>query len=162
MDYKKHKILKILKNFLLVIACIYVMFLVFNLYLLYLSVDKKYANQKYDYTRAKLCYECARGIKDGICPKIKINMEGMNPYYPRAVEYTGKVEYIIRAYCQLTSNKINEDLIIKHDYCYSGDWMDRSDYLGMFSEAPSKNKIYSEILKGPNFLFELFLPIPSV
>ncbi len=157
---------KKLKIIFLIIILYLVASVALSLYMGNLNVSSRYAEQLYDYTRAKLCYECVSGNKDGICPKINRDpslvgyVEGINPSYPVAREYEGEVnraELLQKiTYGDLNENEINEDLVIKYDYCYYKDGTQDGDYLTGFYTKPDKIS-YSQQLRNPNFYFGAIL-----
>lgn len=158
---------KLFKVTLVIIGVYLVTSLALNLYSLYYSVNNRYATQKYDYEHAKLCYECANGLKTGICPKINQNpslsgyADGMNPVYPKAQEYSGDVKHselsTKQTYNQLNSNEINDDFIVTHDYCYYRDWTAENNHIGLFSKEPDKGELYFESLKNPGIYYSILV-----
>jgi len=154
---RKSKTFKIIISIALVYLVGSFIFIVVGLYN---DVNAEYSEQTYDYTRAKFCYECARGEKDGICPKIN-KKEEVEISYPNAKEYEkyndGRSVNMYRMGVEqkrkLKSYKINENLIIQNDYCYPSDWTDNAKYLSDSVFQPNKSAIYFRELTDPEFYF---------
>jgi hypothetical protein len=131
---------------------------------IYPILKSEYSEQTYNYVRAKFCYECARGEKSGICPKINRDVdlagyvEEVNATYPFATEYNKALPRVygglpLEEKRNLKVEEIGEDLILKNDYCYYRDWTNNADYLSGFVGRPNKIKFYYDLLLNPKYYF---------
>jgi len=175
---KKQKILKrkiplinmkkSVKIILIVILIYLVLSTMIQLIRLNSYVKTEYSEQTYNYIHAKLCYECAFGNKTGICPEINRDgnlagyVEGINAIYPNAEEYGGNLPKnrfftATDEYKNLKISEINEELIIKNDYCYYRDWTENADYLSGFCPEPNKGELYSKSLLNKDFYISILV-----
>jgi hypothetical protein len=169
---KKQKILKekiplinmkkSVKIILIVILIYLVLSTIIQLIRLNSYVKTEYSEQTYNYIHAKLCYDCASGNKTGICPEINRDgnlagyVEGINAIYPHAEEYVGNLPKN-KFFTYTDISEINEELIIKKDYCYYRDWTENADYLSGFYPEPNKGELYSKSLLNKDFYISILI-----
>jgi hypothetical protein len=130
----------------------------------YKEADRFYAEKLYEYSTAKLCYECATGMRGGTCPKIDRDpslagyIGGINAQYPMAKEYSGSVSPIYNARWGAKAEEINDVFIVEHYYCYYRDWTDQNEYISGYYKEPKKETIIAaelEKLKKKDSLWEI-------
>jgi len=159
---------KKIKIFLIILGLYLLISFSFSLYILSNYVNHEYSEDRYNYDRAKICYDCANGMEEEICPKINKNpslagyVEGADYSYPNAKEYGGNFEYIMfieKTEYSPSSKDIDKNFILKHHYCFFRDWTLEAEHLNLFSEIPkSKGKHYIEALTTPEFYLPVLFP----